>query len=248
MASWDRQRNEPPVAFECFCAYRDLLEARSIAKAYEKRTGFVNRKTRPKCWAIWFDQFQWENRTVQYIDYLDKFKADSIADVEKNHAEQMARHRMKHKETEHALSKTMMKKVQDILEQPITKQKTLDKVVTSPDGKEIHKHYTQFFPVRHSMNSAALLLVAASKIGRMSLDIKDDETDIAPEDFSKLFFVNNLALVEATNKGAIVPVAPLNPSAPPAMQLPPNELEVDLGSNQRPPPVRPKENGGDDGT
>jgi hypothetical protein len=240
MALWDRQRGEPPVAFECFTVFRDLLAERSIDKAYEARRGAPLRgSTRaPSSWFVWSSKWKWTARAEAYDVHIDMLRQVAIQSATKEHGRELAQLRVDHKHFEAAVSNKMMQRVMDILNHPLTREKTREKTIKSDDGKVTQNFYKIIHPAKFSYNSAAILAIAASKIGRAGLDIGDDETDITPEDFSKNFFKTNEEIASAIEAGK-VPQIPANPSAPPIMSLPVVEGDLVTVKKDLPSPMRP---------
>lgn len=243
MALWDRQRGEPPVAFEAFCVYRDLLSERTLQRAYEKRSGRKGKHGR--YFATLSSQWKWVERAAAYDEYLDFIRKTSTENAMRDAGNEIARARVDHKRGEAALARRMITKAMKILSSPMVREKTLDSTETTDDGKTIINRYTIKKPVRYSLNSAAILALAASKLGRVALDIGDDETDITPEDFSKNFFKTNEELADALPEG-VVPEIPADPSAPPVLKLPEQNSDLTNAKVDRAPPMRPGNNGNGD--
>lgn len=212
---WDRLPHETPKQFAAFATFRDLGPERSIAAAHLKHTGKLAKNNRAqRHWHVWSAQNRWVDRAQKYDQHLESIKA---LYEEKAHAEaitSLAKMREVHKRNETAMSNLMMRRVKEILEWPLTKEKTL--VAQSPDGKQIT--YIIKRPSRWSQNTAAILAVAASKIGRAGLDMKEDESEIAPDDFKKNFFRSDRDAAAAMPPGAVPPM-PADPSAPPVLAL-----------------------------
>jgi hypothetical protein len=73
--SWEKQKDESPLAYAGFCAYRDYGPARNMKKvlrSIEQDEAVVKRRYRT--WRNWATRHHWGTRASEYDVYLDKVR------------------------------------------------------------------------------------------------------------------------------------------------------------------------------
>jgi hypothetical protein len=222
MSEWDRQPGETPHQFRAFTTYRDLGPERTLLKTHEALTGIRAKKV-PGSIALWSSKFRWIERVNAWDQFLSATRDNAVQLHERKNGDQIAALRLAHKRNESAVSAAMWEKAMQILALPLTTQKTKE----SRDGKTI---VTIHKPIKCNINTVAILAVAASKIGRNGLDIKDDESDVKPTEFREMMFKTDRQFAEAVPAGA-VPVLPKDVNAPPPLKLPADMINAYTNHN-----------------
>lgn len=69
MSLWDRQRDETHPAYVAFCVYRDLGDARSLDRAWQKQSQRPGEA--PGRWSLWSRTFRWVERAHAYDEHLE---------------------------------------------------------------------------------------------------------------------------------------------------------------------------------
>ena len=164
---------EPRRAYQAFLAYRDLPPAeRSIVAAYRALTGGEQAESRrrphwkaPRQWGQWAADWSWVSRAAAYDAHLDEQRRAEADRVAAEKAEELARRREEHREAEIELSRKLLERAQLLLRWPTTEQ------VLQRDGKTyIIK------PARWRERDVAAIILAASKVGRLALDMETDHS------------------------------------------------------------------------
>jgi len=67
---WERQPNETPRAFECFTAYLEMGQGRTLSAVYRQKTGRTQAAKPAGSWNGWYYRYNWQERAIAYDDHM----------------------------------------------------------------------------------------------------------------------------------------------------------------------------------
>jgi hypothetical protein len=212
---WDQLDGESANYFSYFCAYRDLdPKIRGIYSAYFRvqrgRAPYPNEipkkenrnsRSAPTAWYRLSTRFHWAYRAREYDKYMEIVRA-SVRDQEKlRNAKDLEADRRTFRRNQVSIAMAALYKAWDILKMPL-----IENEVTELRGGKMYV-FKQVAAQPAMLLAAATLINTGSKVGRLGLGIRDDDTgdEVTPENWREKMFKTQASIESAMPEGAIHP-------------------------------------------